>query len=261
MNELYSEIIDQVLASGKRIRAKSGTIQDIGVTKQHLTEEDIRIERELKAVVQRHAPAHAFYAEEENQDFAEADDVWVADPISGTRFFIAGLPHYGIVAAHLHKGAAQFAVVYDPSMDALYTARRGGGAFLNGERMSVAAGSDDRRIAFDLSSGWPDGARARRMLAELGAFDLYRLPGSHAVNQCLVACGKFHGVVCLAKDSFPYFASGLIIREAGGVFANIAGEADIKPTDRVFVGGERQTARELKTIVEKVFGDSRRPAG
>jgi myo-inositol-1(or 4)-monophosphatase len=254
MDSLYSEIADQIVASGKRIRDKSGKIRDIGVTKKHLTEEDVRIERELKAIVQRHDPAHAFYAEEENQDFCDADHVWVADPISGTRFFINGLPHYAIVVAHLHKGVAQFAAVYDPSMNDLYTAFRGRGAFLNGERISVAeADPDNVRVLFDLALGWHDAAAARKMFGALGAFDLYRLAGSHAVSHGLLACGKFHGVVCFAKDSFPYFASALIVSEAGGVFTGIDGSANIKPTDRVFIGGEPQTYRKLKALVDQVL--------
>jgi myo-inositol-1(or 4)-monophosphatase len=257
MDTIYSQIIDQIVASGKRIRAKAGKIRDVGIAKQHLTEEDVRIERELKEIVLRHDPAHAFYAEEENQDFSDAEDVWAVDPISGTRFFILGLPHYGIVAAHLRRGVAQFAAVYDPSMDELYTATRNGGAFLNGEKISVAPpGRDPPKIVFDLSSGWPDAVLAQRMLAALSTFDLYRLAGSHAVNDGLVARGKFHGLVCLAKDSFPYFATSLIVQEAGGLFTNLAGDASIKPTDRVFVGGEPQTYRRLMTVVEGVFRQS-----
>jgi myo-inositol-1(or 4)-monophosphatase len=254
MDALYSIIIEQIVASGKRIREKSGKIRDVGITKQHLTEEDVRIERELKEAVQRHHPGHAFYAEEENDTFPDAEDVWVVDPISGTRFFIHGLPHYGIVASHLHRGVVQFAAVYDPSMDDLYTATRNRGAFLNGETISVAAPArESPKILFDLSSGWPNAVVAQHMVAALGAFDLYRLVGSHAVNDGLVACGKFHGLVGLAKDSFPAFASSLIIQEAGGVFTNIDGSPHIKPTDRVFVGGEPQIHRTLMSIAEKTL--------
>ncbi len=54
MDVLYSNIIEQIVTSGKRIREKSGKVRDVGITKQHLTEEDVRIERELKEVVRRH---------------------------------------------------------------------------------------------------------------------------------------------------------------------------------------------------------------
>jgi myo-inositol-1(or 4)-monophosphatase len=254
MRTLYDAMVGHIVSSGKRIRSKSGTIQDIGVTKAYLTEEDVRIERELKQLVQQSYPRHEFYAEEENDQALEADDVWVVDPISGTRLFIAGLPHYGIVAAHVHKQEVQFGVVYDPSMDALYTAYKNEGAFLNGQRISIAEpGAGSPKVLFNLALDWKDDAIAREASRRLEGCELYRLLGSHAVNDCLVASGKCNGVVCLAKDSFPYFASSVIIKEAGGVFTNMAGYDNIVSTDRVFIGGDKQTYQTLKLIVDELF--------
>jgi len=254
MDTLYKKIIEQIVSSGKRIREKSGKIQDIGVTKKNLTEEDIRIERELKQVIKEFNPKHEFYSEEENENFLEAEDVWVADPISGTHVFIDGLPHYGIVVAHLHNHEVQFAAVYDPSMNDLYTAYRNKGAYLNNQKIFIKeTDSEKPRIIFNLSLGWKDTASAKKLFGELSDFELYRVLGSHAVNDSLVACGKYNGVVCLAKDSFPYFASSLMIKEAGGIFTNINGEENIKPSDRIFIGGDKKTYQKLKMIVERIL--------
>ena len=254
MRTLYDAMVGHIVSSGKRIRGKSGTIQDIGITKAYLTEEDVRIERELKQLVQQSYPLHEFYAEEENDQALDADDVWVVDPISGTRLFIAGLPHYAIVAAHVHKQEVQFGAVYDPSMDALYTAYKNEGAFLNGQRISISEpGAGSPKVLFNLALDWKDDAIAREASRRLEGFELYRLLGSHAVNDCLVASGKCNGVVCLAKDSFPYFASSVIIKEAGGVFTNLAGDENIVSSDRVFIGGEKRTYQTLKRIVDELF--------
>lgn len=258
MDELYKKVIEQVIVSGKRIREKSGKIQDIGTTKKNLTEEDIKIERELKQLIKEFNPRHEFYAEEENKDFLDTQDVWVVDPISGTHVFIDGLPHYGIVVAHVHNHEVQFAVVYDPSMDDLYTAYRNKGAYLNGKRISIKnAPSGVPKIIFNLSLGWKDTASARKIFYELSRFDLYRVLSSHAINDSLVACGKYNGVVCLGKDSFPYFASSLIIKEAGGVFTNIDGEENIKPSDRIFIGGDKETYRKLELVIEQILKDTK----
>ena len=254
MRTLYDTIINHIVSSGKRIRDKSGTIQDIGITKAYLTEEDIRIERELKEIVKQSRPRHAFYAEEENDNVLDADDVWVVDPISGTRLLIAGLPHYAIVAAHVHEHEVQFGAVYDPSIDTLYTAYRNRGAYLNGQRISVKdLDGESPRVIFNLALDWKDTAIARDTFRQLDGFELYRLLGSHAVNDCLVASGKCNGVVCLAKDRFPYFASSLIIKEAGGLFTNLEGDENIKSTDRVFIGGDKKTYQTLKPLVDELF--------
>ncbi len=251
---LYKKIIEQIISSGKRIREKSGKIQDIGITKKNLTEEDIKIERELKQVIKEFNPKHEFYAEEENENFLDAEDVWIVDPISGTRVFINGMPHYGIVAAHVHNREVQFAAVYDPSMDDLYTAYRNKGAYLNGQKISIKdTDSENPKILFNLSLGWKNALSSHKIFCELSKFELYRVLGSHAVNDSLVACGKYNGVVCLAKDSFPSFASSLIIREAGGIFTNIDGDENIKSSDRVFIGGDKNTYQKLKSIVKEIL--------
>ncbi len=74
-----------------------------------------------------------------------------------------------------------------------------------------------------------------------------------SINDWLVVCGKYDGVVCLAKDSFPYFASSLIIQEAGGFFTNIDGEKNIKASDRIFIGGNKNPYKQLMEIVECVI--------
>ncbi|MFH1030591.1 MAG: inositol monophosphatase family protein [bacterium] len=253
MDKVYKKIIEQMVISGKRIRVKSGKIQDIGITKQNLTEEDIRIERELKNIVNGFNPKHEFYAEEENSNFLDAKDVWVVDPISGTHVFICGLPHYGIVISHIHNSEVQFAAVYDPAMDDLYVAYKNKGAYLNGERMYINNNEiENPRIIFNLSIVWKDIEVSRKIFYELSKFELYRVLGSHTVNDGLVACGKYNGVVCLAKDSFPYFASSLIIQEAGGIFTNINGDKNIKSSDRIFIGGDKKTYRKLMDIVKGV---------
>ena len=89
---LYHTITEYILSSGKRLLTKAGTIQDIGIAKQYLTEEDLAIERGFKEIVE--GEGHALYAEEENADFLKRDDVWVMDPISMTSSFIKGLGHY-----------------------------------------------------------------------------------------------------------------------------------------------------------------------
>lgn len=132
-DNLYKVVTDYILDCGKKLQAKAGKIDDIGVTKQQLTEEDLAIERSLKNIIEREG--HVLYAEEENFDFKEHDNIWVVDPISSTSSFIKGLGHYAIVASHVHKSEVNFAVVYDPSINELFTARKGGGSFLNGKKL------------------------------------------------------------------------------------------------------------------------------
>lgn len=251
METLYTKIVEQMVISGKRLREKAGKIKDIGVTKQYLTEEDIRIERELEGIVHKHCPEHKFFAEEEHGDFIDAEDVWVVDPISGTRVFLEGLPHYGIVVSHVHHKQVQFAAVYDPSAETLYTAQRNKGAYRNGKKISIQSKeSKNKNIVLNISRTWKDSRVAHELISALSHYTVDTTIRSHAVNDCLVASGAYNGTISLTKDSFPNFASSLIVQEAGGQYTNIDGVENIDFSDRVFLGGDQKTYAELRILLK-----------
>lgn len=237
MTPNYQKILDFMITSGKRLVTKSGKIQDIGIAKMHLTEEDIAIERGFKEIISVFGSNHVLYAEEENTTFPDSESVWVADPISSTATFIAGLPHYAIVISHLVKGKAVFAAVYDPSVDEMFTAYAGKGSFLNSEKIKID--ESKKSILFFPSREWRKPEVTDVIKNSLSDYKIEDVRYSVGIICCEVARGNSGGLILLAKDSFPQFAGGLILREAGGFFTNIKGDSDIKSDDRIFVGGNR----------------------
>jgi len=246
----YQKIVDYVVESGKRLVTKTGRIADIGITKEDLTEEDIRIERGLKEILDSFGDSHTLYAEEENDVFQNSESLWVADPISGTGTFIKGLPHYSIVVSHLSNHKVVFAVVYDPSVDELFTAKIGEGTLLNGKRIRVSEGNSNvilrvTKVKIDIE---------KELISEitriLSKYNVTTKSHSMAVDYCAVACGRYDGIVSVTKDSFPEFAGSLIIREAGGRFANLSGEPNFLETDRAFVAGNEIIFKELQKLIQ-----------
>ena len=252
MEKVYKEIIDFIVSSGKRISKRAGNIEDIGIKNKYLTEEDLNIERSIKKIIKKHNENHKLFAEEEHNSFPKCEDVWIADPISGTSLFIQGMPHYAIVVAHTKCKAVKFAAVYDPTIDELFTAYLDKGAFLNGKPISISNTYEKEkiRVLYNLSGEWKDRKRGRGVFNELTKFKVYRVRQSFALNYCYVACGRYDGVVALTKDAFPEIAGGFIIREAGGIFKNREGEDIIEPQDRIFVGGNKKVYELLKPVVE-----------
>lgn len=100
---------------------------------------------------------------------------------------------------------------------------------------------------------WKNPSSAQKIFCELSKYKLYRVMGSFSVNEGIVARGIYNGVVNLTKDSFPHFASSLIIKEADGIYTNLKGEEDVKSTDRIFIGGDKKTYKKLKSIITKIF--------
>ncbi len=247
----YGRIIDFMLASGKRLLARSGRIADIGVTKTDLTEEDLAIERGLSDIISTFPGSHVLYGEEEHDLFTRSESIWVIDPISGTSNFIRGLPHYSIVVSHLLRHRPVFAAVYDPTVDELFTAYAGRGAFLNGGAIEVSKGRS--RIIVKPSAWWHDPEAVEKVTEALDCYETEMNSYSMAVNYCSVACGRADGVVTFTKDTFPEFAGALIIREAGGRFTNIEGSSDLDEGDRIFVGANDRFYDELFPLVRNIM--------
>ncbi len=99
------------------------------------------IRRELSAAF----PGDQFIGEEEGD--TEAERLWVIDPIDGTLNFLRGIPSWAVVIAWVENGRTLIGVTYDPVHDELWTARRGHGAYRNGQRITVTpAASPDQAV-------------------------------------------------------------------------------------------------------------------
>lgn len=243
----YDKILKFMSEAGGRLVAKAGKVKDIGITKKDLTEEDLFIERGFKDIISNFPGKHILYAEEENNIFQKAENIWVCDPISGTANFIEGLPHYSIVISHLVDQQTKFAAVFDPAVNELFTAYLGKGAFLNNSPIKVS--NSVKNIILRPSGAWKDPGMVEKVAQVLNGFEIENNGYSMAVNYCTVACGKFDGIVSFAKDTFPEFAGAFIVKEAGGKFTNLKGEQDIKESDRVFIGGNLNCYEKLYSLV------------
>jgi myo-inositol-1(or 4)-monophosphatase len=247
----YDKILAFMKISGDRLKEKCGKIADIGVTKAYLTEEDIAVERGFKEIIGSFGKDHFMYAEEENDNFLDHENIWIADPISGTKCFIKGEDHYSIVIAHMVKNKVIFSAVYDPSVNEFYKAYINKGAFLNDKLIRASDGV--KKVILRPSSGWKDPKVIERAEIALSKYEIERNTYSMAVNYCSVASGRFDGVASFTKDSFPEFAGGFILREAGGKFTNIKGDSNIISSDRIFIGGNEKMYNELLPLIKGIM--------
>jgi myo-inositol-1(or 4)-monophosphatase len=151
----------------------------------------------------------------------------VFDPIDGTTNFAHGLPIFCSSLALEVDGVAQVAAVYDPSRKELFTAERGGGAFLNGRpiRVSAAAALVDALLV----TGFPYDVHERvaeivgLFAAFVGRARAVRRLGSAAIDLCYVAAGRMDGF--WESDLKPWDIAGgsLMVSEAGGQVTDMSG--------------------------------------
>jgi myo-inositol-1(or 4)-monophosphatase len=202
---------------------KKGTIDLV-------TDVDMAVERMFRELVAERFPDHQVLAEELGGEAAvPPGPCWVFDPIDGTTNFAHGLPIFCSSLALEIDGVAEVAAVYDPNRRELFTAERGGGAFLNGRplRVSTTATLVDAMLV----TGFPYDIHSRieEIVGLFGAFvgraRAVRRLGSAAIDLCYVAAGRMDGF--WESDLKPWDIAGgaLIVAEAGGRVTNMDGSA------------------------------------
>ena len=147
-----------------------------------------------------------------------ADRVWLVDPIDGTTEFIHGTKRWCVSLAYVHAGVIEAGAIYAPADDRLFSAKRGGGAFLNGRRLDVSRLRHGAVPVVEV--GWSDrrpvsryGTVLERMVAQ--GFE-FRRHGSGALALAEVAAGLNDGYLELHINAWDALAGILLVQEAGG---------------------------------------------
>jgi myo-inositol-1(or 4)-monophosphatase len=194
-----------------------------------VTEVDLAIERMFRELISTRFPEHQILAEELGGSAAVPEGpCWVFDPIDGTTNFAHGLPIFCASLALEINGVAEIAAVYDPTRRELFTAERGGGAFLNGQPIRVSSAAT--LIDAMLVTGFPYDVHTRLdeiiglFRAFVGQARAVRRLGSAAIDLCYVAAGRMDGF--WERDLSPWDIAGgaLLVTEAGGRVTSLQGE-------------------------------------
>lgn len=217
------------------------------------SEVDRMAEAEIVRELRRAFPDHAILAEESGAS-GRSRFTWIIDPLDGTHNYLRGFPHFAVSIALAENGEPQHGLVFDPIRDELYTASKGGGAFLNDKRMRVA-GRTSLAGAL-LATGFPFRQRqhldshlamTRALLAGAQAEDIRRT-GSAALDLAYVAAGRLDGYWEIGLKPWDMAAGSLLVREAGGRCLDFRGEADFMATGNVIAGNLKIT-EALATVV------------
>lgn len=205
-----------------------------------VTAADTEIEAYLVGELVKLFPDHHIVGEEgggQGAPAAAASYHWFVDPIDGTVNFASKLPHFCTsIALATADREPLLGVVYDPTRRELFTAVRGGGAYLNERRIQVTVTAELADAV--VTSGFPYDKHTNpdNNLREWGAF-LTRIRGerrlgSAALDLCYVAAGRLDGYWEKDLKTYDVMAGMLIAREAGGTVTDYAGGAWPQREDR-----------------------------
>ncbi len=227
-----------------------------------VTEADRASERLITARLRKEFPDHSIVAEEGHSHEGASEYRWYVDPLDGTTNFAHGFPVFNVTMALERAGELVAGVVYDPTREELFTAERGAGAFLNGERISV---SNAASVEVSLvATGFPSRRRHRdvniHFYYQLGMISHgVRRAGAAALDFAYVACGRLDAFWEFALNPWDMAAGILLVREAGGICSDMKGAApDLRGPHVLADNG--QIHEELAGIFEGIFrGEYRYP--
>jgi len=193
---------------------------DIKVDESPVTIADLQIEREARDILARHFPSHSILGEEYGAGDLTNDDVWIIDPIDGTRSFISGHPLFGFLLAYVNQGRSDLGVVSMPALNEEYVGQRGQGATLNGEPISVSKKTSLKEAILYINEGEKLFEFEPEAHARLVVSGHTRRFGYDSYPHALLAAGHIDAVVDYDLKPFDYLPLVGLIEAAGGIITD-----------------------------------------
>ena len=251
---LLKVMTDAARKAGRRLARDFGELEELQVSKKgaadFVSAADLKSEQILFEELSKARPGYSFLGEESGErEGADKTHRWIVDPLDGTTNFLHGIPVFAISIALERQGQIVAGVVYNPAMDELYTAERGGGAFLNDRRLRVSGRTklSDAVIA----TGIPHLGRGhhgnylielRNVMAEVSGV---RRMGAAALDLAYVAAGRVDGFWEAGLSPWDIAAGMLLVREAGGFVSDMKGGQEMFEDKTIVAGNERVVAARL----------------
>jgi myo-inositol-1(or 4)-monophosphatase len=220
-----------------------------------VTEVDLAAEKLIVSKILKAFPGHSILAEENHNNTPLGEIRWIIDPLDGTTNYAHGYPVFSVSIGVEISGEVEWGVVYDPMRDELFTARKGVGAWCNGESLHVSeAGILGESL---LVTGFPYDIRTdkQKNLAAFCAFAVrchgVRRSGSAALDLCYIAAGRLDGYWERKLNSWDCAAGYLAVREAGGSVTNYSGQHG-SIYEREVIASNGLIHEEMKAVLEGI---------
>lgn len=190
-----------------------------------VTEADLRAEEAIRQVLRARFPHYGFYGEEAGQYAMHAENVWLVDPLDGTKSFVRDCPFFSTQIALLRAGRLVLGVSCASAYGETAWAESGGGAFLDGEPIRVSSVADvgaailstgNLKTLAASPSGW---TRFGQLVGRVNRLRGY----GDFLHYHLLARGSLDAVIESDVNILDIAALAVIVREAGGVFTDLAG--------------------------------------
>jgi histidinol-phosphatase len=219
-----------------------------------VTVADIETEEKIREVILGACPEHGFYGEETGKTNADAEYIWLIDPIDGTRSFIREYPFFSTQIALMHRNEIILGVSNGVMFEECAWASRGQGAFLNGQPIKVSdinnlgeAALSTGNIA-SLAADPVAWAGTSRLLQQVGRTRGY----GDFYHYHLLASGKLDIVIESDVNILDIAALSVIVSEAGGVFSDIQGNRPSLETVSVLAANTPEMHHQVSQFLQGI---------
>lgn len=212
---------------------------------------DVEAERLIVNAIRQHFPGHEFLGEECGSQEGNRNDIWIIDPIDGTKNFVKRIPFFSTQIAYLRGEQLIVGVSNMPAIGETVFAERGHGTHLNGKKIKASNIKSLNRAEINL------GGLNHFVLSGRGpsvfnvAAKCARVRGiGDAYPYHLVASGRCEAVVEAKIRIWDIAALAIIVEEAGGICTDING-APIGPDTRTVICSNGFIHEELIDLFTK----------
>lgn len=192
-----------------------------------VTEEDRLSEEMIISRIHERYPDHDILAEESAGISGGSRCRWIIDPLDGTTNYAHGYPVFCVSIAFEEDNEIRAGAIYNPMLDEMFLAEKGGGAFLNGRKIIVSNAKELSKSL--LATGFPYDIRSDRnnninyFNGMAKSAQAIRRAGSAALDMAYIAAGRFDGFWELKLMPWDTAAGWLMVMEAGGIVTDLFG--------------------------------------
>jgi myo-inositol-1(or 4)-monophosphatase len=244
---LLNVMIKAAHKAGRMLKRDFGEVEHLQVSLKgpanFVSAADRRAEEILREELAHARPGYGFLGEEGGaREGSDKTHRWIVDPLDGTMNFLHGIPHFAISIGLERDSTIVAGVVYNPANDELFTAERGKGAFLNDQRLRVAA--RQRLADAVVACALPHPGRGDVLLtrSEHAAVQdkvagLRRF-GAAALDLAWVAAGRLDAYWERSLSPWDMAAGIALVREAGGFATDLDGRDSMLTTGGILAGND-----------------------
>ncbi len=218
-----------------------------------VTTADLEADRILKKGLLKYFSQAGWLSEETRDEPMRLGkkQVWIVDPIDGTKEFVSGIPEYSVSVALVENGFPVLATVYNPATEELFSAAKDKGAWLNGEPINARHPMGVRPVLL--------ASRSEIKRDEFKPFEPFaeiRPCGSIAYKLALVAGGFVDATFSLGpKNEWDIAAGVLLVAEAGGEVSDITGKSFLFNQRSTLVdgivGATKSAIDPVRTLIDR----------